>query len=96
MDVHKGATTKSGYPTEDITLHELRNAFLEVTLRGIISGKKTVRRYSSSPYQYESICLRMLVLRSCRTTGRKTARCLERQVGSPETDFRLLAKSQFS
>jgi len=45
MDALKGATTKSGYPTEDITLHELRNAFPEITVRGIISKEKTVGRF---------------------------------------------------
>jgi hypothetical protein len=44
MDALKGATTKSGYPPKDVTLRELRNAFPEITVRGIISRKKTVGR----------------------------------------------------
>lgn len=46
LDALKGATMKSGYPTKDITLHELRNAFPEITVGRIIS-KKTVGRFSA-------------------------------------------------
>jgi hypothetical protein len=85
VDALKGAAEKSGYPTKDVTLHELRNAFPEITVRGIISGKKIVGRSSSNPCWYRLARLSMLEVSLCRITSKKIARCLERQVNSPET-----------